>query len=304
MVEAQAPDVLPAGLVRVRGGDATERAAVLDRFLVHAEVVAVVETGEQIELRLAEPVARSVLGIPDALVVEALPEPDGPPPTGLENDRPIRVLDDLWVRPPWVDPPADLPSGAIDLVVPRGGAFGSGEHESTQAALRLLHRLWPREPDGRGRRGLRVLDVGSGSGVLTAYVCVRGAEHVVACDIEGPATRATLELLRAPRPGLPVRGGVVLGGPEVFRRARERHGETRPGYDIVIANLAWHELERCIGTLLDLVCRGGLLITSGTRAHEESARDRAVGRVPDRADRVGATWFGAAWSFADTLQDV
>ena len=261
---------LPAGLVAIRGDGA---AAVLEFLLVHAEVGASVEADGQIELRLLEPFAGSVPDVGAQVV--ALAEPAGPVPTGLENDAPIRVSDDLWVRPPWITPSPEMHAGAVEVVVPRGAAFGSGEHESTQAALRLLHACWP---DGAE---VRVADIGCGSGVLTAYAVVRGAVVVEACDIEGSAVRAT----RALPPG---RSRVVVhhAGPESLRLGP---------FDVVVANMTWTETEPHVERLRGMVRPGGWLVCSGTEAHEEAIRDETVGRAPELRDREGARWFGAAW---------
>ena len=67
----------------------------------------------------------------------------------------------------------------IDLVMQRG-AFGSGEHETTENCLELMEHL--PELDGA-----RVLDLGSGTGILAIAALKLGAEHAVCVDIEPKA---------------------------------------------------------------------------------------------------------------------
>jgi ribosomal protein L11 methyltransferase len=143
------------------------------------------------------------------------------------------------VRPPWVARPAGF--HGVELVVPRGSAFGSGEHASTQAALRCLHTQWDAPAS--------VADVGTGSGILALYASVRGCPDVQACDIEAPAVAAARELLPAAR--------VHLGGPETFAPA-----------DCVIANLTAAELHAALPAVLRCWTRRGALVLGGMRASE------------------------------------
>lgn len=160
--------------------------------------------------------------------------------TGREGDRPVLVAADLLVRPPWVESPAGF--GGIELVVPRGMAFGSGEHASTQAALRLLHELWDDPPS--------LLDVGTGSGILALYALRRGCRTVLACDVETAAVDAARELLPS--------ATVVLGGPAAVPRPA----------DLVVANLTAAEHHACLPDVLAHWTQLHALLLSGLRPHE------------------------------------
>lgn len=77
-------------------------------------------------------------------------------------------------------PPGDEPSSErIDLIMQRG-AFGSGEHETTENCLELMEGL-------SAIKSARVLDLGSGTGVLAIAALKLGAAHAVCVDIDPKA---------------------------------------------------------------------------------------------------------------------
>ena len=90
----------------------------------------------------------------------------------------------------WVDPHPENPTAAPDgrqrLVMPPRTAFGSGSHESTRLILCAL--------EAAGVRGARVLDVGTGSGILALASDVLGACLAVGIDIDPVAVRTADEI--------------------------------------------------------------------------------------------------------------
>jgi len=221
----------------LRGANTAEA---LDWLHVHADLQGVHEHDDGVTVWLA-----GALPMPpqtDVTVVELAIPANAAAITGLEQDQPILVAADLLVRPPWVPAPADFQG--VELVVPRGGAFGSGEHGSTQAALRCLHAVWD-APRSFG-------DVGTGSGILALYAATRGSAHIEACDIELSSVQAARELLPQAR--------VHLGGPE-----------TMAACDGVVANMTGAELQAAMPAILRLWTRRHVLVLSGMRAHEVAA---------------------------------
>lgn len=226
--------------------------AALDLLYVHAEVLGIEERDDGYEVWLAGVVPFAVTALAGVVLAPLPVTPDLFLHTGREHDAPILVAADLCVRPPWVPTPAGFTG--VDLVVPRGFAFGSGEHGSTRAALAALHGAWP------SASVASLVDVGTGSGILAAYGRARGVPVLTACDIEFDAVRAARELI----PGL----GVVCGGPETLATKAE----------IVVANMTSAELEATFPALLRLRARDGLLVLSGLRvgAPEHAMRARAA----------------------------
>jgi len=80
-----------------------------------------------------------------------------------------------------VPPGTEQSSEHIDLVMQRG-AFGSGEHETTENCLEIMEAL----PE---LSGARVLDLGSGTGILAIAALKLGAAHAVCVDIEAAAVK-------------------------------------------------------------------------------------------------------------------
>jgi ribosomal protein L11 methyltransferase len=83
----------------------------------------------------------------------------------------------LWVGPPWEEPPARL----IPVVIDPGRAFGTGAHATTRLCLELLQELEPTS----------LLDVGSGSGVLSIAAAKLGFGPVFSVDLDPVAVEVT-----------------------------------------------------------------------------------------------------------------
>jgi ribosomal protein L11 methyltransferase len=83
----------------------------------------------------------------------------------------------LWVGPPWEEPPA----GPIAVVIDPGRAFGTGAHPTTRLCLELLQSVEPTS----------LLDIGSGSGVLSIAAAKLGFAPVTAVDLDDVAAETT-----------------------------------------------------------------------------------------------------------------
>jgi ribosomal protein L11 methylase PrmA len=90
---------------------------------------------------------------------------------------PLLVGEKFFVAAPWRTEPT--PPGRLRLVINPGTQFGTGYHRCTQLCLEEMEKLI--------RPGDSVLDVGSGSGILSLAARLLGAKRVVACDIDPDA---------------------------------------------------------------------------------------------------------------------
>jgi ribosomal protein L11 methyltransferase len=91
----------------------------------------------------------------------------------------LEVGEKFFVAPPWNTDPT--PPGRFRLEINPGLQCGTGQHPCTQKCLAAMER--------HIRPGDRVLDVGSGSGILSMAAKLLGAGLVVACDIDPEAAR-------------------------------------------------------------------------------------------------------------------
>ena len=145
------------------------------------------------------------------------------------------------VKPSWTR--YRLKAGEIVLEIDPGMAFGTGQHPTTAMCLRTLEELV--------RPGMRVLDLGCGTGILAIAAAKLGATSVVAIDIDPNAVRAARENAAANGVGaIDVREGTL----------ESVDGER---FDVIVANISGLTLERLTPSLAESLRRDGILITSG-----------------------------------------
>jgi ribosomal protein L11 methyltransferase len=96
-----------------------------------------------------------------------------------EGFPPLLVGEKFFVAAPWRTEPT--PPGRLRLLINPGAQCGTGYHRCTQLCLEAMERVI--------RPGDSVLDVGSGSGILSIAAKMLGAGRVVACDIDADALR-------------------------------------------------------------------------------------------------------------------
>jgi ribosomal protein L11 methyltransferase len=168
-------------------------------------------------------------------------------------------------------------SREIVIVIEPSMGFGTGHHATTRLCLELLQQI-----DVRDRR---VIDVGTGSGVLALAAWRLGAANVTAIDNDADALQNARENID--------RNGAT-GAIEV--RDADLSSVSRQAADIVLANLTAAVLQRHAESLRRLVARPGVLIVSGFSGDELEEIARAFGATP-RSVLGEAEW--AAASFHD-----
>jgi ribosomal protein L11 methyltransferase len=164
----------------------------------------------------------------------------------------------LW----WVDPhparPSPAPPGRVRLVIEPREAFGSGSHESTRLLLLELEEAGP-------LAGARVLDVGTGSGILSFAAARLGAGRVVAVDVDPVA----LWVARRSSRDQDLRS-------EVLWLVGSSGGLTGAEHDLILCNMLPTEFTPLLADLRDLLAPGGRLLLSGLLGSE---RDEVAGAV-------------------------
>ena len=175
-----------------------------------------------------------------------------------ENLSAIVVSPKLVVRPSFVEfSPA---KGQAELVIDPGQAFGTGAHASTRLALEWIDRLAPElEP------GARLLDVGTGSGVLALAALRRGPGCAIGLDLDPMAVREARA--NALRNGLDARARFFVGSLEAL---------ASDSFELVVANLLRSEMEPLLGAIAARMRPGGRAVLSGLLEREPSRLEPAL----------------------------
>lgn len=151
---------------------------------------------------------------------------------------PMLAGERFFLVPPWCRDPA--PQGRLRLEIYPGMACGTGRHPATQLCLEALERTV--------RPGKTVVDVGTGSGILSAGALLLGASVVIACDVDPDA----IAIARA-RVDVPF----FVGSIDAIRSGAA---------DVIVANINSETIER-LRPEFERV--GSVLILSGFQKGDE-----------------------------------
>lgn len=172
----------------------------------------------------------------------------------ISYNRPVRVSDLVVLKPPGVSH-TPRPGERVITLQP-GAAFGTGSHPTTRLSLRGIEYLACRTGFPGASRPARVLDIGTGSGVLAIAAVRFGADSAVGLDIDPCAISEARENVRLN--GLEERILIDDTPPECL--------ETR--FTLVTANLRYPTLRALCPTLLELTEAESWLLFSGIRRDE------------------------------------
>ena len=162
--------------------------------------------------------------------------------------KPMEIGERLIVIPDWEE--AD-PNGRVALRLNPGLIFGTGSHATTRLCLQALERLV--------QPGMRVLDLGCGSGILSIAALLLGADSAFGCDIDDKAVDVAYEnaaLNGIGKDRYTVRAGDVLSD-------RKLRADMGAGYDIVVANIVADVIIALAATARDLMSPDGYFLCSG-----------------------------------------
>ena len=171
-----------------------------------------------------------------------------------KNFKTFRISPRLIIKPSWeIYRPRRAPKAGDEAVLELdpGLAFGTGHHASTSLALLLIDRLY--SPGAAGPR--RVLDIGTGTGILAMACALFGAREVLAVDNDPDAVTAARDNIR--RNALDQRVTASLA---------DIGGLDHP-FDLIVANITHDILLQLAPSIVRLLAAGaGRLILSGLLA--------------------------------------
>ena len=160
-------------------------------------------------------------------------------------------VDDILIKPSWEEvSPTDRDKLLIQI--DPGTAFGTGMHETTQLCIRQLRKYLTPETV--------LLDVGTGSGILSIISLKLGAKHAVGTDLDPCALEAVKENMEVN--GIdPASFEMMIGNIITEKEVQDRVGYGC--YDIVVANILAEVLVPLTPVILAQLKPGGIYITSG-----------------------------------------
>ena len=157
---------------------------------------------------------------------------------------------DILIKPTWEEIPEDAKYKTLIQIDP-GTAFGTGAHETTKLCILALEKYL------KNRENVRVLDVGTGSGILGIAALKLGAECVFATDL---AIDAVMENMISNEIGM-TEFVAVCGDILTDENIMELAGYEK--FDIVTANILAPVIIELIKTVAKHMRKGGIFITSG-----------------------------------------
>ena len=151
---------------------------------------------------------------------------------------------------------AHLEGGRIPIWIEAGPAFGTGHHGTTKGCMQALALELAR------KRPRRVLDIGTGSGVLALGAVKRGVTYALGTDMDKESIRIAHENRKNNKAGRKLK---------LLHARGAGHATIRAGapYDLVLANILAKPLVGLAPEIARLVAPGGRVILSGLLAHQE-----------------------------------
>jgi ribosomal protein L11 methyltransferase len=170
--------------------------------------------------------------------------------------NPVKISEKFTIVPTWEDY-TPVHSDELIIELDPGMAFGTGTHPTTVMCIQAIERTV--------KKGDRVIDVGTGSGVLSIAAALLGAEHVQALDLDDVAVSAA-------------RLNVKLNKVQHIVTVSQNNlldGIEEPA-DVVVANILAEVILRFTDDAARIVKKGGYFITSGIIQQKKQAVKDAI----------------------------
>ena len=189
-------------------------------------------------------------------------------------------VDDILIIPSWEEVKEEDKDRMIIHIDP-GTAFGTGMHETTQLCIRQLKKYVTEDTE--------MLDVGTGSGILSIVALKLGAKHAVGTDLDPCAVPAVEENKEANE--IPVQDfDMMIGNIIDDKEVQDAVGYER--YGIVAANILADVLVPLTPVIVNQMKKGGIYITSGIIDQKE---ETVVKTVKDAGLEVLEVTYQGEW---------
>lgn len=173
-------------------------------------------------------------------------------------------VDDILIIPSWEEV-KETDEDKMIIHIDPGTAFGTGMHETTQLCMRQLKKYVNSDTE--------ILDVGTGSGILSIVAIKLGAKHAVGTDLDPCAINAAKENLEVNEIAVE-KMDVMIGNIIDDKNIQDQVGYEK--YDIVAANILADVLVPLTPVIIHQMKKGGIYITSGIIDDKEECVVEAV----------------------------
>lgn len=166
--------------------------------------------------------------------------------------KPLDVGERFIIVPEWEK--VENKDGKLILTINPGGIFGTGSHETTQLCIAAIEKAF-----GNNKNVKKVMDIGTGSGILSIASLLLGAEYAECIDIDPNAdtiVRENMEMNSIPAEKYSVKVGNILD---------DNFADKLPqnGYDIVMANIMADIIIGMLPAIPRFMAENAVFITSG-----------------------------------------
>ncbi|MFI3115074.1 MAG: 50S ribosomal protein L11 methyltransferase [Clostridia bacterium] len=161
--------------------------------------------------------------------------------------KPFEVGEKLVIKPSWED--YDNKTNRIILEIDPSSSFGTGSHETTKLCLEILEDYVKKDDE--------ILDMGTGSGILSVASMLFGAKKITALDIDENSIKIARENLEKNNlQNFTLHCGNVLEDNSLLEKITGK-------YDVVVANIVADVIIGMKEILYNSVADDGFLVTSG-----------------------------------------
>ncbi len=189
------------------------------------------------------------------------------------------MVNDIVIKPTWEEIPSDM-NGRMVVDIDPGTAFGTGSHETTQLVIKQMEK--------HIKPGDLLLDVGTGSGILSVIGLKLGAAFALGTDLDPNAIIATKENMEAN--GISDNLYEVIEG-NIIDNVSIKDYAGYEKYDVVTANILADIIIPLIPAIAAHMKHGAVIITSGIIDMKEEAVKKAF-EASDDFDIIETTYQG------------
>ena len=167
--------------------------------------------------------------------------------------KPIQVTNRIIIKPSWIE--KRFPQKLVIEIEPKM-AFGTGEHSTTRLCLRALEKYL--------KTGDRVLDLGTGSGILAIAAAKLGASYVLALDIDQDAVSNARENIKRNK----VQKIIDLKLGTLNSKISD------DSFDLIVANLTKTQIVKFFDGMNRVLKKKGIFVLSGIQTEEKKETEK------------------------------